>query len=309
MTGFAAGGLVDLVPALAVMLGANVGTTLIVQVLSFDVAEVAPALVLLGVILFRRASAGLRDFGRVLIGLGLLLMALHQFVELLTPYENMTSLRSLLDLISTQPLIAVLAAAVLTWAAHSSVAIVLVIMSIATKGAIPLDAAFALVLGADLGTAINPVLESAGADRVAKRLPVGNLVNRIIGVARPTLRKIPGLWIAKVDPIPAHAVADFHTAFNLLLALLFFPILKPYSDLLCRFMPAKANPDDPGKPLYLDMLQRGRHRSLLLPTPRARRCAWPISSKSCWRACATPSRKPTAGRSTKPNASMTSLTG
>ena len=88
VTGFAAGGLVDLVPALAVMLGANVGTTLIVQVLSFDVAEVAPALILIGVLMFRRASAGPRDFGRVLIGLGLVLMALHQFVDLLLPYEN-----------------------------------------------------------------------------------------------------------------------------------------------------------------------------------------------------------------------------
>ena len=68
VTGFAVGGLVDLVPALAVMLGANVGTTLIVQVLSFNVAEVAPALILIGVVMFRRASAGDRDFGRVLIG-------------------------------------------------------------------------------------------------------------------------------------------------------------------------------------------------------------------------------------------------
>jgi len=257
VTGFAAGGLVDLVPALAVMLGANIGTTLIVQVLSFDVAEVAPALVLVGVILFRRASAGLRDFGRVLIGLGLLLMALHQFVELLTPYENMTSMRSLLDVISTQPLLAVLVAAVLTWAAHSSVAIVLVIMSFATKGAIPPDAAFALVLGANLGTAINPVLEGAGADRVAKRLPVGNLVNRIIGVGL-VLALLPyiGPWLSKIDPNPAHAVADFHTAFNLALALLFFPILGPYADLLRRFMPAKIDQDDPAKPLYLDAAAR-----------------------------------------------------
>src|ERR1700736_841705 len=88
VTGFAAGGLVDLVPALAVMLGANVGTTLIVQALSFNVAEVAPALILIGLLMFRRASAGPRDFGRVLIGLGLMLMALHQFVDLLTPYED-----------------------------------------------------------------------------------------------------------------------------------------------------------------------------------------------------------------------------
>jgi phosphate:Na+ symporter len=91
--GFAANGLLDLAPALAVMLGANVGTTLIVQLLSFDVAEVAPALILIGVLMFRRASAGPRDFGRVLIGLGLLLMALHQFVALLTPYEDVPSLR------------------------------------------------------------------------------------------------------------------------------------------------------------------------------------------------------------------------
>ena len=70
MTGFAAGGLVDLAPALAVMLSANVGTTLIVQVLSFNVVEIAPALILVGVLMFRRANAGPRDFGRVLIGLG-----------------------------------------------------------------------------------------------------------------------------------------------------------------------------------------------------------------------------------------------
>src|SRR3984957_1750861 len=74
VTGFAAGGLVDLVPALAVMLGANVGTTLIVQVLSFNVTDIAPALILIGVLMFRRATAGTRDFGRVFIGLGLVLM-------------------------------------------------------------------------------------------------------------------------------------------------------------------------------------------------------------------------------------------
>src|SRR4051794_14434733 len=70
VTGFAAGGLVDLVPALAVMLGANIGSTLIVQVLSFNVAEVAPALILIGVLMFRRASgasAGPKDFGRALV--------------------------------------------------------------------------------------------------------------------------------------------------------------------------------------------------------------------------------------------------
>ena len=81
--GFAAGGLVALVPALAVMLGANVGTTLIVQVLSFDVGLISPALILIGMVMFRRDSrTQAHDLGRVFIGLGLMLLALHQLLDL-----------------------------------------------------------------------------------------------------------------------------------------------------------------------------------------------------------------------------------
>jgi phosphate:Na+ symporter len=254
VTGFAAGGLVDLVPALAVMLGANVGTTLIVQVLSFDVAEVAPALILIGVLMFRRASAGPRDFGRVLIGLGLVLMALHQFVDLLLPYENVASLRTFLGAVATQPVLDVILAAVLTWAAHSSVAVVLLVMSFAAKGTIPPEAAFALVLGANLGTAINPVLEGAtNSDPASKRLPVGNLLNRALGVSA-ALAALPYVvpWVTAIEPDNSRAVANFHTVFNLILALLFFPLLKPYAALLRRWLPARISAGDPGNPMYLD---------------------------------------------------------
>jgi phosphate:Na+ symporter len=254
VTGFAAGGLVDLVPALAVMLGANVGTTLIVQVLSFHVAEVAPALILIGVLMFRRTSAAPRDFGRVLIGLGLVLMALSQFVALLDPYEDVPSLRMLLGAVSTQPVLDVILAAGLTWAAHSSVAVVLLTMSFAAKGVVPPDAAFALVLGANLGTAINPVLEGgAGDDPAARRLPIGNLVNRAIGVlAALALLPVLGPWLVTIDPDNTRVVADFHTGFNLILALVFFPLLTPYASLLRRLLPARVDPADPSRPLYLD---------------------------------------------------------
>jgi phosphate:Na+ symporter len=254
VTGFAAGGLVDLVPALAVMLGANVGTTLIVQVLSFDVAEVAPALILIGVLMFHRAAAGPRDFGRVLIGLGLVLMALHQFIDLLLPYENMANLRTFLSALSTQPVLDVILAAALTWAAHSSVAVVLLVMSFAAKGTIPPEAAFALVLGANLGTAINPVLEGATSDDPAsRRLPLGNLLNRVLGVG-VALAALPYVspWMMVIEPDNARAVANFHTIFNLVLALLFFPLLKPYAGLLRRWLPARISAGDPGHPMYLD---------------------------------------------------------
>jgi phosphate:Na+ symporter len=252
---FAAGGLVDLVPGLAVMLGANLGTTLIVQVLSFDISRVAPLFVLIGVVLFRRGTQSRpRDLGRVAIGLGLMLFALQQLLNLVTPYEDVPSLRLLLGAIATQPLIDVILAAALTWAAHSSVATVLLVVSFAAKGVVPPEAAFALVLGANLGTALNPLIEgAAGGDPVAKRLPVGNLVNRLIGVVLALALLGPvSRFMVTIEPDAARAVADFHTLFNLATAIVFLPLLGPFARLLVKAMPARAAAADPSQPVYLD---------------------------------------------------------
>jgi phosphate:Na+ symporter len=258
-SGFAAGGLVDLVPALAVMLGANVGTTLIVQVLSFDVSAVSPALILIGVLMFRRVSSPpVHDLGRVVIGLGFMLLALHQLLELMTQYEGSNALSSVLAAISATPVLSVLLAAVLTWAAHSSVAVVLLIVSLATKGLIQPEQAFALVLGANLGTAINPVVEGhSGSDLSHKRLPIGNLITRIIGVAVVlTLLSPIARLSAMIDDDSARAVANFHTAFNLVLAALFMPFLAPYANALTKTFPRKIDESDPARPRYLDPAAR-----------------------------------------------------
>jgi phosphate:Na+ symporter len=256
---FAAGGLVDLVPALAVMLGANVGTTLIVQLFSFDIGRVAPLFVLVGVILFRRSLVSrTRDLGRVAIGLGLMLLALQQLLSLITPYEDVPSLRLLMGAIATTPIIDVILGAALTWAAHSSVATVLLTISFAAKGVVPPQAAFALVLGANLGSALNPLFEGAvGGDPVAKRLPAGNLLNRLVGVALGlALLNWIGPWVVAIEPDYARAVADFHTAFNLVMAGLFLPLLRPFARLLAWLLPARAAPADPSTPLYLDEAAR-----------------------------------------------------
>jgi phosphate:Na+ symporter len=127
-------------------------------------------------------------------------------------------------------------------------------MSFAAQGTVPPMAACALVLGANLGTAINPLLESGiGHDPAAKRLPAGNLVNRIVGVGC-ALVALPYLtrWIVMVEPNNARAIADFHTAFNVVLALIFFPLLTPYAALLKRWLPTRVDQTDPGRPIYLD---------------------------------------------------------
>lgn len=255
VTGFAAGGLVDLVPGLAAMLGANLGTTLIVQLLSFDIARVAPLFVLIGVMMFRRGGVTrTRDLGRVAIGLGLMLIALSQLLSVLTPYEDVPSLRLLLGTIATVPVIDVIFAAAVTWAAHSSVAVVLLIMSFAAQGVVPPQAAFALVLGANLGTALNPLLEAgANGDPAAKRLPLGNLANRLAGCALGlALLGAVGPWLVSFEPNAYRAVADFHTLFNLVTAALFFPVLGPLARLLRLVLPARAVAADPSHPVYLD---------------------------------------------------------
>lgn len=255
VSSFAAGGFVDLVLALAVMLGANLGTTLIVQVMSFDVARVAPVFILAGVVMFRRAtSTRARDLGRVGIGLGLMLLSLARLLEILTPYDDSPSLRSMLGMVATDPLVAVLLAALVTWMAHSSVAVVLLVMSLAEKGIVTFGAAMALVIGANLGSALNPLLEGAsGSDPAGRRVAAGNMINRLVGlaVALPLLGVI-GPAILRYQPDIGRAVADFHTAFNLILALLFLPFLGPLAGLLKRLFPARVDAADPGQPEHLD---------------------------------------------------------
>jgi phosphate:Na+ symporter len=259
VSGFAAAGLVDLVPGLAVMLGANIGTTLIVQVLSLDVAAAAPALILVGVVAFRRGhETRWRDLGRTAIGLGLVLLSLQQLLALMTPLEHAAGLRMVAGALAGQPVLALLIGAILAWAAHSSATVVLLVISFATTGVMPLETALAMTLGANLGTAINPCLESTPRDDpAASRLPLGNLGFRVLGCAAALFFLAPAArWLTALEPEPARVVADFHTAFNLVSAAVFLPLLSPCAALLRRFLPARTASADPARPVYLDPAAR-----------------------------------------------------
>ena len=255
LTGFAAGGFVELIPALAVMLGANVGTTLIVQVLSFDISAAAPVLFVIGLITFRVGGSSLtRALGRIAIGLGLILLALHILLDTLAPAEQAPAAQALLAAITNDPVLCVVIAAALTWAAHSSVAVVLLVMSLAYSQFIAPEAALALVLGANLGSAINPLIEGGSrGDPASRRLPLGNLVNRLFGVLvllpflAPLVHELTA-W----QPNPTKMVAEFHMLFNVALAVVFIGLLDGEARLLQRLLPEKKQPADAAAPRYLD---------------------------------------------------------
>ena len=251
----AADGVVSLVPALAIMLGANVGTTLIVQLLSFNIAAVAPVLFVVGLVTFRAGGGSLaKALGRVAIGLGLTLLALHILLDTLAPAEQAPAVRALLAAVTTDPVLCVIIAAALTWAAHSSVAVVLLVMSLAYSQFVTEPAALALVLGANLGSAINPLLEAGvRGDPASRRLPVGNMLNRLVGVliALPFLQPI-ARELAALQPDAAKMTAEFHMLFNVALALLFIGLLDPVAWLLVRLLPEKKQTADASVPRYLD---------------------------------------------------------
>jgi phosphate:Na+ symporter len=262
-TSFVAAGLVQLVPALAIMLGANVGTTLIIQVLSFNVAEAAPALFLVGLVAFRSgARTRIKNLGRVAIGLGLMLLALHILLDTLAPAERAPGVRDLLSGITGDPVMCILLAAAVTWAAHSSVATVLFVMSLAYSHFIAPAAALALVLGANLGSAINPLFEGGNRDDpTSYRLPAGNFLNRLVGavLVTPFLLPIANLFQA-IQPDMAKLTAEFHIAFNMATALLFIGLLDPLARFLEKIFPARRQASNPSTPRYLD------ERALATPT-------------------------------------------
>ncbi|MET0710205.1 MAG: Na/Pi cotransporter family protein [Tardiphaga sp.] len=252
---FTAEGIVSLVPALAIMLGANVGTTLIVQLLSFNMSAVAPVLFIIGLLAFRTgARSRVKDLGRVAIGLGLMLLALHILLDTLAPAENAPGMRVFMSAITGDPVLCILLGAVVTWAVHSSVATVLLIMSLAFAHFISPYAALALVLGANLGSAINPVFEGARRDNPASyRLPYGNLINRVVGVllVAPFLHPIANA-MQEWQPDAAKMTATFHIAFNVGNALLFIGFLDHLARLLKKVLPNRVLEVDPSKPRYLD---------------------------------------------------------
>lgn len=250
----AAEGLVGLMPALAIVLGANVGTTLIVQLFSFNIFALSPICLVAGIVAFKAGQKNrLQQLGRVLLGFGLMILALHLLIEWLSPIDAAPATRTLLKLVVDEPIVSFLIAAFLTWIAHSSVAIILLVISLAHSQLLTGETALAMVIGANLGSAINPLLEvGKSGDLASRRVPVGNFLNRVVGVvlAFPFLHQISEV-AAHANINTALLASTFHLVFNLVLAILFIIPLTPIANMLSRLLPAKVDPSDPGVPRYL----------------------------------------------------------
>lgn len=251
---FVGQGLVALPTALAVMLGADVGTSFMVVVFSFDLSWLSPLFIFVGVVLFitRQASAGGR-FGRVLIGLGLMLLALRLISESTAIIVQSPAVKALLESLSSDILLEITVGAVISVVAYSSLAIVLLTATLAASGAIPLDVALGLTLGANLGSGLLGVLAMAKSSVETRQVPMGNLVFKAVGVvlAAPFV----DMWLTLLAPYlpePATVVVLYHLVFNILIGAIFLGFTHVIARWVEQWLPKGEKSLVAGRPHHLD---------------------------------------------------------
>lgn len=249
--GFVASGLLATAPGLAIMLGADVGSALAVQVLSLDLGWLTSLLLLIGVTLFlvsedRRA----RQIGRTLVGIGLILLSLSLIAQAGAALRDSATLAAVLRPLADEPAMAFLIAALVTWGAHSSVAAVLLIASLTGAGVLHVDLALPMVLGANAGAGLIPVLLTLKRERAERRIPLGNLLFRIAG-SIAALLALPWLlphaaWLGGGE---VRQVVHFHLLFNVALACVFVPLVGPAARLTQRLLADRIDPETLSNPL------------------------------------------------------------
>ena len=256
VSSFVGQGLITLPLALAVMLGADVGTSLMAVVFSLDLSWLSPLMIFVGVVLFVARQAGtLGRVGRVFIGLGLMLLALRLVTESTQVLTQAPAVKALLSSLGSDLLLEITAGAFLAVVSYSSLAIVLLTATLAASGGVPTDVALGLVLGANLGSGLLAVLTTARSSIDVRQVPLGNLAFKMIGVI--LLAPLAGLWLRHAGPIlgnPATTVVMFHLAFNVVVAILLIGFTQVIAGWVQKLLPKPdpATANATGRPQHLD---------------------------------------------------------
>ncbi len=251
---FVGQGLMSLPSALAVMLGADIGTSLMAVVFSRDLSWLSPLFIFVGVVLFiARQSTTVGRVGRILIGLGLMLLALNLVSVSATVLTKAPAVKALLASLSSDLLLEITAGAVLAVVSYSSLAIVLLTATLVSTNVIPIDVALGLVLGANLGSGLLAVLTTLNANVQTRQVPLGNLVFKVIGivVAAPLIN----LWLQHAGPwMPdtATLVVLFHLSFNIMVGLLFITITQVVARWVEKLLPKPERNSVAGRQRHLD---------------------------------------------------------
>ncbi len=254
VSAFVGQGLVALPLALAVMLGADIGTSLMAVVFSFDLSWLSPLFIFVGVVLFlSRPDTDAGRIGRVLIGLGLMLLALRLVTASTEVLTQSPEVRALLGSLGSDLLLEITVGAFLSVVSYSSLALVLLTAALASTHVIPLDVALGLVLGANLGSGLLAVLTTIRSPVEARQVPLGNLIFKVFGVLMTA--PLIGLWLRYAGPYlgdPTAIVVLFHLSFNLLVGVVLIGWTQVIARWVEKLLPKPEKTSVNGRPHHLD---------------------------------------------------------
>ncbi|KKB86658.1 sodium:phosphate symporter [Devosia limi DSM 17137] len=249
---FAARGVIDPKMAQAVMLGANVGTSIAAVILSMNVEWFGSAMILVGVMVFSLSNyARGKGIGRALLGLGLMLLALQLVGNVTGPLRESEVVITVLKGLGDAPVFALMLSAFLAFVSSSSLAVVLFVALLAQAGIVTPPLAVILVAGANLGGAVPPFLAVLSEGAQARRLTLANLIVRALGAIGLTIVAIPvASLLASFLPDTRALTIAAHIGFNVALLLIFLPLLGPIARLAALIVPIPAQPEKGAN--YLD---------------------------------------------------------
>ncbi|NWB88670.1 Na/Pi cotransporter family protein [Pseudomonas gingeri] len=254
VTSFVGQGLMTLTPALAVMLGADVGTALMARVLTFDLSWLSPLLIFIGVIFFlsrKQTRAG--QLGRVGIGLGLIILALQLIVEAAAPITHAQGVKVMFASLTGDILLDALVGALFAMVSYSSLAAVLLTATLAGADVISLPVAIGLVIGANIGSGVLAFLGTSMQNAAGRQVALGSLLYKLIGL----LLIIPALtplahWLDGLEYSPQEIVIGFHLLYNTARCVLLLPSVGPMARVCAWLLPERPEVNGKAKPRHLD---------------------------------------------------------
>ena len=246
-------GLVALIPALLIMLGADVGSAVMARVLTFDLSWLSPLCLIVGINLFlRRKSTRAGKIGRIIIGLGLILLALKTIVATTAPISQSETMQLILTSLEGEFTFAILMGALLAMLCYSSLAAVLITALLAAHGSLSLVTALYIVIGANLGSCVLEILGSLSQGVDARRVMTGNLFFKLT-LALPCCIVLNATGAQTYGLELSSAVIWFHVIFNVALCLSMAPLTPWYARLLKGLFPdVPETQSGEIEPRYLD---------------------------------------------------------
>jgi phosphate:Na+ symporter len=254
LVGFVSAGLMNFRQTLAVILGADIGATLTVQLIAFHIYDYAMALIGIGLAfhLFAKSTLG-RNVGQSMLGFGFVFLAIRIMSDALTPLQGNELFRQAFAMIAETPFYGIVLAAAVTALVHSSAATIGLALVLAQNGLVPLDAAIHIVLGANIGTCSTALIASMRSPAEARRVAWAHVFFKVLGVLLflPFLGLFQAL-VAKTSSDFTRQIANANTMFNVAMAVVFLPFIGPFSRLITALVRENEEEEKKFGPRYLD---------------------------------------------------------